>query len=184
MSIFSPICHCFPYYILNFHSIISFFLNVLLFSEPEGQINGTLIFLWTSLTCSKFCFLGIKSYSNFNAKQRRLAKKHQLPSSGATQCETFSNLFDGPPPLSCALTLAHCQMLISQLTRGCFREDMDLQTVRTYSILRGPCFGGVCVEPSFLVRYDNVCRCSLHILLDYPSRVWGVPHVITVSPSM
>jgi hypothetical protein len=142
MSIFSPICHCFPYYILNFHSIISFFLNVLLFSEPEGQINGTPIFLWTSLTCSKFCFLGIKSYSNFNAKQRRLAKKHQLPSSGATQCETFSNLFDGPPPLSCALTLAHCQMLISQLTRGCFREDMDLQTVRTYSILRGPCFGG------------------------------------------
>ncbi|PWZ07137.1 E3 ubiquitin-protein ligase RNF6, partial [Zea mays] len=96
--------------------------------KPEGQINGTPIFLWTSLTCSKFCFLGIKSYSNFNAKQRRFAKKHQLPSSGATQCETFSNLFDGPPPLSCALTLAHCQMLISQLTRGCFREDMDLQT--------------------------------------------------------
>jgi hypothetical protein len=95
---------------------------LLLFSsEPEGQINGTPIFLWTSFTHSKFCSLGIQSYSNSNAKKRRFAKKLQLFSSGATQCETHK-FISWAPPLSRALTFSHCQMLISQLTRGCFRE--------------------------------------------------------------
>ncbi|ONM39397.1 RING/U-box superfamily protein [Zea mays] len=95
--------------------------------KPEGQINGTPIFLWTSFTRSKFFSLGIQSYSNSNAKKRRFAKKLQLSSSGATQCET-RKFISWAPPLSRALTFSHCQMLISQLTRGCFREDMDLET--------------------------------------------------------
>jgi hypothetical protein len=82
------------------------------------------------VTHSKFCFLGIQLYSNSNAKQKRFAKKLQLPSSGSTQCETF-NLFAGPPPLSCAQTFAHYQMLIRRHMRECRGACMCLLDIRS-----------------------------------------------------
>ncbi|CAO2179178.1 unnamed protein product [Urochloa humidicola] len=42
---------------------------------PEGQINGTLVFVWPALTCSKFSFLGTQSYSDFNY-QGMLQRRH------------------------------------------------------------------------------------------------------------